>query len=474
MKKEKKKKSIDIAFEFFSDLQWPAIAKENEKIVIGSSDDYILFEEENDKIKINLLWFNRRENQYGARGGINKILVDKDIDYKEVFYLGNGKYSISYLSQIRTILHLDSEIHTLYLKKGNSKKVATKDKVLEISFKKFKEIQEDAKSASTKSRKYQSSVERYLLNIFSGKHINRQVQNKTNVEKGEFNFLIHRFNLETKKKKEDLEKYLNKEDSTSIQYFFSHLMDKDFFDDEFLRKLDDYFIREKLKDIIHIGKEILSLGLPSMDTDKAIQAIKLVTKNNKKIKQLETVWQGYFKKYLLYLIFSYKEIYSKIKLELDTEKKFPDFIGVNHYNGIDIIEIKTHLTPALVWDSSHKNFAFSSDLSKAIIQTMNYMDAVKRRLFKDDKDKEKITETTHEENLYRPRGIIIISSKNYLVKGRSRYDKDKIDRDFTKLRNSLHNIEILTFNEVIEIADNYKNKILKEKSGNDKKNTKTK
>jgi glycosyltransferase involved in cell wall biosynthesis len=46
--------------------------------------------------------------------------------------------------------------------------------------------------------------------------------------------------------------------------------------------------------------------------------------------------------------------------DIDGDKKYPDFIGINHYNGLDIIEIKTHLKNAVTWDSSHKNFSFSS------------------------------------------------------------------------------------------------------------------
>lgn len=457
--KNEKKTLIEKAYDYFSDLGWPGLLKEEKRISINGADEYVLFEEDEQNVIINLLWYNRRDNSFGQRGGIEKIIINKKIDFRKLFYLGNGKYNISYLSQIRSVLDTNSDIKTIIVKTGNNKKITKDDKSITIYFKKLLEIQSEAGEAYKKSKSYAGSVERYLLNGLSEKYINREVKNKTTIEKGEFNFITHRFNLETKKNKDDCKKYLNDKDINSLQDLFFFLTDKDVFSNDFLRKLDDYFIREKLKDIIYLGKEIMSIGQTNLETDKAKEIIEKVAKSKKKIKQLESVWQEYFKKYLLYLIFSYKEIYPKIELELDSEKKFPDFVGVNHYNGIDAIEIKTHLTPALVWDSSHKNFAFSPELSKAIIQTMNYMDAIKRRRFKNDSDREKITETTHEENLYRPRGIIIISSNTKLVKGRINYDRTKIERDFTKLRNSLHNIEILTFNEVIDTANNYANKI---------------
>lgn len=84
------------------------------------------------------------------------------------------------------------------------------------------------------------------------------------------------------------------------------------------------------------------------------------------------------------------------------------------------------------------------------------MDAVVQKRFKNDPDEKKITNMTEEENLYHPRGIIIISSDKKLTK--IKLDKAKeecLKRDFTKLRNSLQNIEILTFSEILQIADDY-------------------
>jgi hypothetical protein len=221
-------------------------------------------------------------------------------------------------------------------------------------------------------------------------------------------------------------------------------------------------LKEKLEHIVRLGRKIIGLGSTNLKTEKAISVIKELYRDEVKIPkigQMETLWQKYFEKYLLYIIFTYKQIYSKVELNLVGDKKYPDFLGVNHYNGVDVIEIKTHLKPALVRDSSHDNFAFSSDLSKAIIQTTNYIDAIKERAFANTSDETKLVQDTEQENLYRPRGIIIISSKERLVKSQSRYEAQKIERDFTKLRNSLGEIEIITFDEVLDIAENYAKKI---------------
>ena len=146
-------------------------------------------------------------------------------------------------------------------------------------------------------------------------------------------------------------------------------------------------------------------------------------------------------------------------MDLEEEEKLPDFVGINHYDGVDIIEIKTHLKHALTYDSSHKNFAFSTELSKAIIQVTNYMDALVQDKFTRTEDKQAITTLTGEAHVYRPRAIIIISSSDRLVSRQQQYDKEQITRDFTKLRNSLNGIEILTFDEVISMARRYKENI---------------
>src|SRR5690606_35132563 len=139
------------------------------------------------------------------------------------------------------------------------------------------------------------------------------------------------------------------------------------------------------------------------------------------------------------------------------------FIGVNHYGGVDIIEIKTHLKRALTKDPSHDNYAFSSEMSKAIIQTINYMDALIQEKIKKTKAKEDLKGKILEGNIYRPEGLIIISSYDNLVKGVKTTDSEfeNVKRDFTKLRNGLNNISIITFDELLDMADNYKDNIIK-------------
>jgi hypothetical protein len=464
------KSTTEVIFEHLATLGWPDLKKKGKnELTAGQQDPISILKLDKGRYTLNFIYFDTNKAEYKTNP-LN-IRFDKNIDVSKVVYFSRRGYKLSYGAQIKPIFQLDrnadnaDKIETIEISKKYKKLlISPRQKSIKIPWILYEKILKEAEEVQGEAKSYSTSVERYLVNKLTKKYLNKETKSTTTFKKGEFSFLINRFNLRTKKKKTDFLQYLNGPDITSLQQLFFPLVREEVFPPNFLRRLDDYFIREKLKDIIKIGKGILSLKSTDMETVKAKEIMSIL--GEKDIKQLETLWQKYFEKYLLYLIFSYKEIYPKVDMELDMDKKFSDFIGINHYNGVDAIEIKTHLTAALTWDGSHKNFSFSPELSKAIIQTMNYMDAIKQERFKDDADKTKITNTTHEENLYRPRGIIIISSADKLVKNTGDYDSKKINRDFTKLRNSLHNIEILTFNEIIEIADRYKEHFMKEETDN--------
>ncbi|MBI2641030.1 DUF4263 domain-containing protein, partial [Candidatus Roizmanbacteria bacterium] len=308
-------------------------------------------------------------------------------------------YKLSFGWQIKNALNIDTEIKTILLRsRYRAKRADNRKKVFLISTDKYLEVLNDVVRIERIAKSYRGSTERYLLNELKLTHANHKVGDTTSISKGEFEFLVHRLNLRTKRKKADFDKYLNPDDKSSLQSLFSSLLKHNYFEPDFLRRLNNYFIRENLKDIIALGEKILGLGAGNLATEKAKRVIKLVTNGEKSIGKLEELWQVYFENYLLFLIFSYREIYSKVELkDIEGDKKYPDFIGINHYNGLDVIEIKTHLKRALTYDKSHKNFGFSAELSKAIIQTMNYMDAIIHMRFKNRRERKKITNTIHDE-----------------------------------------------------------------------------
>jgi len=464
MNTDNNKKIIDA----FRQLDWPNIRFDNNSIIINKNRKKLpILTIGSKEIELNFYWYDARSREYNLRNDIISIKIPISISPWDFLNVQEREYKLPLIYLIKNILNLEktSNINKIkFIKSKRNLDINLKNKTLTISVDKYLKILKEARVIYKRVKRHKSAYERYLTNLAIEKFSSRVIERRTLISPGDINFTIQRLNLPIKKKISDFNRFVNKADINATEGLATAFIKYGMFSGSFLKKLNDYFIKENLQDIIQLGKEILALGSPRMDTDVAKGVIFRVNGNRKRVGQLETLWQSYFRKYLLYLIFSYKGIFPKIQLtNIEGDKKYPDFIGINHYNGVDIIEIKTHLKNALVHDKNHDNFAFSSELSKAIIQTMNYMDAVIHTNFRKSEDREKITNSSHEENLNRPRGIIIISSYAKLVSRCKIEDKEKLIRDFTKLRNSVQNIEILTFDEILDIAHDYIQNIINKK-----------
>lgn len=441
--------------EKLSTAQWPNIEFDEEQQRIKCPLGDILCVN-NSEICLKFFHYNSKTSEYTERN--ISVMFSNEFDISKYLYFRlNGKYSISNENEFRKIINPSSKpLKKIRIISGTQVRRFNKT-TLTLSPDFFTQAVIDGNKIYKKCKSYALSVQNYLTRLESSKYSNDAKKKTTYIEKGELAFCVDRLNLSTKKNKNDFDRFIDRYDVDAIEALTDRLIRFSIISPEFLRRLQDYFIREKLKDIIDLGKQILRLKKNQFNGTEIREILEKL--ELKEVGQLETLWQRYFEKYLLYLIFAYKKIFPKVELQdIDGNKKFPDFIGVNHYNGLDIIEIKTHLAKILMWDNSHKNFYFSSEVSKAIVQTTNYMDSIIRARFKNHHDKTKITKYTEKENLYHPRSIIVISSKNNLTTKKG--ENDKLQRDFTKLRNSLHNIEILTFDEIIGIADEYLNNIL--------------
>jgi|GEM_PF-1547472 len=457
----------DLLTVLYDDLSstWNDLKLQSGKLFVDRLEKIVIAEESKEYILIHRVRYNRDTDSYESFSNPTTNKFSRKIpvvEQKNIVLSVPGRYWINRLSQVKTVLVADFDIGVIEIGKFNRISLGPAKKFVKIPIQTFFAMVADINDVKRRGESYKSSIERHLFNKLVKKYRNRDIVHVTNTSKGEFNFLINRFNLPIKKKEAEFKKYLDGNDINAIQDLTKSLIVNNVFDDGFIRALDDYFIKDKLGEVVSLGRKILKFKGRKLNTRLAKELISKISPD-KPISQLETLWQRFFEQNLLYLIFSYRQVFSKVGLEIEGSVKYPDFVGVNHYNGVDVIEIKTHLTPALVYDSSHKNFSFSADLSKAIIQTTNYMDAIRQDHFNEDEDREKIAKYTDETNLYRPRGIIVISSWDKVVKSAALKKKHQtlLKRDFTKLRNSLDSIEILTFDEVIDIADNYAKNIIK-------------
>ena len=443
-------------------LDWPELEIDDNITIPGFEIDLLTI----DRHSARLHLIDRRVSEEGEVNFENSYSSLEFVEFPINFPIENvitNKLKLRHYSKFNEIYEFNSNNITLILITNEEDNFDVRNNTIIISSKTITEIIEAYNRIYEAAKSYQSKFVLYKSREFQRNYFGIEKERKTLTNKGEFNFIIERFNLSTKRSKQDFERYLNENDINSIQDLSLKMIQKEIFGIDFLTKLNDYFIKARLKDIIKLGRQILSLKSPKVNTKVAKNIIKNVEPDGRKIRQLESVWQKYFEKFLSFLIFSYRVIYPRIELKVDLQKKYPDFIGINHYGGVDIIEIKTHLKKALTKDPSHDNYAFSSELSKAIIQTINYMDALIQEKIKKKTEKEDIKGKILEGNIYRPEGLIIISDYNNLAKGINESDAEfeLVKRDFTKLRNGLNNIRIITFNELLEMAENYKDNIVK-------------
>ena len=396
--------------------------------------------------------------------GINLIIDEKLnlLDFIDLWGTPNTNNYGYYLRNHSVLRYVLGDITTIRISDGYSRELMKSKNTLLLRVQKFNDLKSEVEIISDRVKSSKSSLQRYLVNQLKFKFLNEKVSRTTSFNKGDFEFQVHRFNLETKNNKKAFEKYLNESDIHQLGQLFEKMLEKEVFPEAYRTKLDNYFIRERLEDIIRLGREILRLKGEDVSTQVAEKTVRKVAGGtNQTFNQLEAVWQKFFERHLLYLFFSYRKILPKVELtNTETkEKMYPDFVGINHYGGVDVIEIKTHLKKILVRDSSHSNFAFSSEMSKSIIQTINYMDAISDSKFQKTKyGKELSNHLNIKENFFRPRGIIIISSDDRICSKLSELNEDQaiqLRRDFTKLRNNIQNVQIFTFTEILDIADAY-------------------
>lgn len=159
----------------------------------------------------------------------------------------------------------------------------------------------------------------------------------------------------------------------------------------------------------------------------------------------ESWWQAYVKSNILLMQQGYIKAIEKLNIAIG-DMKFPDFLLVTHDNYLDVLEIKKPNTPILKADPGRGNFYFDAEMSKAVIQTENYLnyigkqrDALRTHL----KDRHDI-----EIRAVRPRGIILAGDSRSLM-------LPKEQDDFRLWAQGIKNVTFLTYDELLIRLQNY-------------------
>lgn len=160
----------------------------------------------------------------------------------------------------------------------------------------------------------------------------------------------------------------------------------------------------------------------------------------------EAVWQDYLKEKILYIQQGYIELISKANIGV-VGTSYPDFILVTHDGYLDILEIKTPFTNLLLNDKSHNNHYWSSDISKAIAQVENYIQAIESI---GDTLRNKVRDTYGIDlRVIKPRGIIFAGHTEQFN------GKKPIQDDFRLLNQGQKNVTVVPYDELLVRLQNY-------------------
>ena len=200
--------------------------------------------------------------------------------------------------------------------------------------------------------------------------------------------------------------------------------------------LPDFIASESIGtvNLLKAEAQIRSLKELATDLERAIE-------NN----HGESWWQTYIHKNILLIQQGYIQPVDKMNIAIGNTK-FPDFSLVTHDSYLDILEIKKPSTPLIKLDDSRGNFYWETELSKAIIQVENYImnvakhaDAVRSYLLDEYKIKLQVL---------RPRGIILAGDART-------FTRQKESDDFRLLSQSLKNVTVVTYDELLIRLRNY-------------------
>jgi len=178
-----------------------------------------------------------------------------------------------------------------------------------------------------------------------------------------------------------------------------------------------------------------------MGATKAVYLNKVLRAFEKKLTQdsPEHAWQTFLREHILTMLNTYAAVIEKQSVTIGG--KFPDFMLVDAYGYVDIYEIKKPRTAVLRYDKGRNNYYWSPEAARAISQTEKYLDEVsKNRLEISDKLRRK---DGSEVNLVRPRGFVVVGTRKQLA-------NQNMKDDFRILNDSLKNIDILFFDDLLD------------------------
>lgn len=221
---------------------------------------------------------------------------------------------------------------------------------------------------------------------------------------------------------------------------------------------------EKRYDIIASKIELFK----ETDTYKLDYINQLYQNQLKKHKSNESKWQIFFEENFNIINPSYKYVIREVDTiieQIDEEAKSRpiDFIGIDIYNNIELIELKTPSADIISKRKDRNNYCLTHNCTKACTQLEKYLIKIESNKIEvakliTEKVSKKYGIKKNDLNIFitKPRAKLVIGMIEPLLSNFSRH------QDFQLQRHSFKNIEIVTFDEIFNSLDEI-NKELKRK-----------
>jgi hypothetical protein len=233
------------------------------------------------------------------------------------------------------------------------------------------------------------------------------------------------------KKGQTLDK-LSKDDIAAVGDFFP----------EFIRKYG----------AVGSGKKKLFILSGSKRATEVVYVRKVITDFERKLSgksQSEQSWQDFLRNYILLFNSNYATVLEKENIAV-LGTRFPDFLLIDAYSYLDIYEIKKPTTNLLKKDESRGNYYWDVELTKAISQVENYISHADRNA--DELCAEIRRQRELKARVIKPRGFIIAGT-------RSQLNGEIMEDNFRLLNNSLKNLSIILFDELLDNLKNFLSKL---------------
>jgi len=219
-----------------------------------------------------------------------------------------------------------------------------------------------------------------------------------------------------------------------------------------LLKLQDFVFSMLDNRYIDVSKKVNLLSQYKENVDILVvdEAIKKFEENMAK-NVSESDWGKYIERYLFLLETKYVEIIPELNLATCTWRKV-DFAYIDYQGYMDLFEIKKPTTSLLCKSTDRGNYYWHADTVKAITQAEKYLFACERKasIVAEDIKRENGTDVS----VIKPKAFLIIGTSNQLT-------NDNMKNDFKVLRDSLKNVEIILYDELLERFKNLKKRTFK-------------